>query len=1560
MSNSIFKECISLKKRTLKFIIFLSILLIISGLNAGDNESFILRGNELLHQYQPDIERTSESQITPEESWIQYYQNMNNRDPLVVATMPSNSVNTAYGNAKINEPIAIWGSATGGTIPYLWTLFINDIEVASDSTNNGRYLGIEHTFTYAGLKTIRLEVTDSERNFASHESVVRVHPSLNQTLEVNMAIEKGLLFSYLNATIYSDDYIYWSQNNSNNGTAETGLCVLAFEENGHIPINDYQDDIYAETSRMGLNHLLSQGTTYSGHAYLRNNQYANGIAWLAVIMAHPDAVSAQSDIIDIGAFTGMSFYDLVQSGIDLYELNQGNSGEWHYSVATTNSSGYDGSCQQWPIFVMKAAEDRWGIFAPETTHNMAMTAYAAITNANGACGYGSSNQYLNSAKTGGMLVGYVWDGKLQELGDADAIQSINYLGSQWYNLGHQTSYTGWVADFYSMYGVKKGLELQNIDTISTSNGERYWYDDMVDWLLGHDTDFTTSANINGYRSTTYAFGQQSNGAWRSDLGYVASHGPAYEYLDTAHAILVLTKAVTTISPIAIIVDVNDQPTNTPFQMNGSSSYHPDPERSIVQWLWDWDASDGLDWINPDGVGQQPTNPGYTNEGDFVITLRVKDDNDPPRYDTESTIVSLTLDNHPPVAVAIPDSLLPSYAGIVNEPISLIGSQSYDPDPEDSIIEWSWDTDGNGEFGDAFGEVVDVIFPGEYVGSIGLLVTSSDGTTGTSSAYVDIAFSGSDIAVTDFSSSRLLDGMTSVDLHVEFNNDLNSINDAFNILVNFYDDNPFTIGQRVGDSYYVDIPIGQTVYLDLTTEIPLGLDIIYVLLDANGNFSESDELNNLLSVDILYGFAEEDSFSTNEDTPFEFNVLDNDYQGDGDLTILSITQPVSGVAEIIDADLGIVSYTANEQHFNGIDSFTYSINTPVGNDPDSHFVNITITPVNDPPVCTTPPEIFGDILIGSEITSTDGIWDDIIDDDGNVVSLAYQWQSADDELFSENIEDLAGANANSYILTQSEKEKYFRLKITGTDDGTPLPGESSDAFSNVLFVENNLPEIDEGDQISLNTDEDVILEFSLSVTDLDSDEIFQWIIVAPPNLGSIDFLDIIRTSTEMKYINYTPNQDVYGEDTFVLGVSDGVDSDYITIEMTINSINDAPVINFPENFTFNEDEIATYDFSEYISDVDNTLDDISVSWEGNTNIQIDLTGWDITFSSLIENWFGQEDITFHFNDNSNLLRSSSSSISGLSMVKNSKDIQKNQAKLRDEVSQTITVYCEPLNDAPTIDLPDSFSLPEDTELVVDFEQYISDIDSDNLTLSVTGNDNISVDIVTYLVTFDPADDWFGSETLEFTIDDNFARAVDFDNVLIEVTPINDEPILIDYSPEELSITIYQNNSLDFNVNAEDIDSVIEYNWYIDNEIQPETSSDFSYNFTELGEFDIKSIISDEEFNIETIWDITVEEDVEALEDILPVHTRLYQNVPNPFNPNTTIRYQLAETNHVTIDIFNIRGERINRLKDDVLQPGYYENIWSGDDFSGKDISSGIYFIRLKTDTKESIIKSLLLK
>ncbi len=94
------------------------------------------------------------------------------------------------------------------------------------------------------------------------------------------------------------------------------------------------------------------------------------------------------------------------------------------------------------------------------------------------------------------------------------------------------------------------------------------------------------------------------------------------------------------------------------------------------------------------------------------------------------------------------------------------------------------------------------------------------------------------------------------------------------------------------------------------------------------------------------------------------------------------------------------------------------------------------------------------------------------------------------------------------------------------------------------------------------------------------------------------------------------------------------------------------------------------------------------------------------------------------------------------------------------------------------------------------------------------------------------------------------------------------------------------------------------------------------------------------------------------DLTPI--REIGNHPNPFNPSTTISFNLAQESPVTIEVFNILGQKVKTLMNDMGIPGTNSVVWNGTDDSGKNISSGIYLYRLKTDRQTATKKMLLLE
>lgn len=96
--------------------------------------------------------------------------------------------------------------------------------------------------------------------------------------------------------------------------------------------------------------------------------------------------------------------------------------------------------------------------------------------------------------------------------------------------------------------------------------------------------------------------------------------------------------------------------------------------------------------------------------------------------------------------------------------------------------------------------------------------------------------------------------------------------------------------------------------------------------------------------------------------------------------------------------------------------------------------------------------------------------------------------------------------------------------------------------------------------------------------------------------------------------------------------------------------------------------------------------------------------------------------------------------------------------------------------------------------------------------------------------------------------------------------------------------------------------------------------------------------------------------------LPMDFILMPNYPNPFNQMTTIVYDIPEDEpiRVTMKIYNIRGQLINVLVDDIKEPGRYAVPWDGRDENKSEMTSGIYFCMLKAGKHTDLIKLTLIR
>jgi hypothetical protein len=86
--------------------------------------------------------------------------------------------------------------------------------------------------------------------------------------------------------------------------------------------------------------------------------------------------------------------------------------------------------------------------------------------------------------------------------------------------------------------------------------------------------------------------------------------------------------------------------------------------------------------------------------------------------------------------------------------------------------------------------------------------------------------------------------------------------------------------------------------------------------------------------------------------------------------------------------------------------------------------------------------------------------------------------------------------------------------------------------------------------------------------------------------------------------------------------------------------------------------------------------------------------------------------------------------------------------------------------------------------------------------------------------------------------------------------------------------------------------------------------------------------------------------EAEISTIPISYALHPNFPNPFNPVTTLQYDLPEPGPVTLHIYNLLGQKVCTLVDAEIPAGRHSMQWQGRDDRGRPMPTGIYFVRFQ--------------
>jgi len=202
----------------------------------------------------------------------------------------------------------------------------------------------------------------------------------------------------------------------------------------------------------------------------------------------------------------------------------------------------------------------------------------------------------------------------------------------------------------------------------------------------------------------------------------------------------------------------------------------------------------------------------------------------------------------------------------------------------------------------------------------------------------------------------------------------------------------------------------------------------------------------------------------------------------------------------------------------------------------------------------------------------------------------------------------------------------------------------------------------------------------------------------------------------------------------------------------------------------------------------------------------------------------------------------------------------------------------------------------------------------------------------------------------------------------------------YAPAESNVSVLENKFLGFSVSLMRPEpNTVTVAWYVNGLLASPGTPAFFFNASAYGvgshEVSVRAndttalVRNDPDLNLKT--EITWNVEVIPVGEVLPTppitaisdserEFDLGQNVPNPFNPVTTIRYYLPGERMVLLVVYDLQGRRIRTLASGMQESGEKRVTWDGTNDAGRQVSSGIYFYRLQAGQETSVRKMILMK
>ncbi len=445
---------------------------------------------------------------------------------------------------------------------------------------------------------------------------------------------------------------------------------------------------------------------------------------------------------------------------------------------------------------------------------------------------------------------------------------------------------------------------------------------------------------------------------------------------------------------------------------------------------------------------------------------------------------------------------------------------------------------------------------------------------------------------------------------------------------------------------------------------------------------------------------------------------NDAFKDSDSALNFSVSGNSNVLVSIENGIATISPTAD---WNGSETLTFTATDPSG-ESISQTVNFTVAPVAD---------IVADKATVVEDTPTiiKVLGNDTFEGDGKVVSLDTNNGPANGTVsinpdgsvtYTPN-DNYHGADSFTYIVTSGGVSESTTVRV----DVTPV---------------NDAP-VAKDDTAITDEDTPVTIDVLPNDTDVDGDKLSIQSATVPEAQGKVEIVD--------GKLVFTPAENFHGHAEITYTVTDGALTDQATVKVTVNAVNDTPVVesNIADQALAEDFTPYTIDLNTAFSDVDNVDGELTFSVSGNSNIQVAIVNGIATITPTAD-WNGSETLTFTATDPSG-----------------------------ESVSQTVDFTV-----APVVDIEaDSTNVVEDIPTIINvlgndtFEgkDKVVSLDAENgpKNGTVTVNNDGTV-------TYTPDDNYVGKDTFTYVV--TSGGVSESTTVTVNVTPVNDKPESEDFT------------------------------------------------------------------------------------------------------------------------------------------------------------------------------------